>query len=110
MIKTKDRKIILEFKDKLSKDVLIHLRKIIVFGSRARGEEQKDSDLDVAILVDRKKYSLEKKMEDSAYQVMWDHDFKPIISLKIFTEKQFNKALKQGFSFYKHVSNDGICL
>lgn len=47
-------------------------------------------------------------MEDIAYAVMWDYDFKPIISLKVFTESQFNKARAKGFSFYKHIEKEGI--
>lgn len=39
---------------------------------------------------------------------MWDYDFKPIISLKVFAEAQFNKTSAKGFSFYKHIEKEGI--
>ncbi|MDI6704401.1 MAG: hypothetical protein QME40_07015 [bacterium] len=47
-------------------------------------------------------------MEDATYQIMWDHNFRPIISLKIFTEDKFNQALREGFSSYRYVERDGI--
>lgn len=104
----RDRALILEFKKKLSSDIEKHLKRLIVFGSRVRGEAAEDSDLDVIALVDAKTPDIEKKLEDIVYKVMWDHDFKPVISLKVFTESQFNNALTKGFSFYRHIEQEGI--
>ncbi len=104
----KDRELILKFKNRLPSDVKGHLRKIIVFGSRVKGEAKEDSDIDVIALVDKKTPEIERRLEDVAYQVMWDHDFKPIISLKVFAESQFNNAIKKGFSFYEHVQKEGV--
>jgi predicted nucleotidyltransferase len=104
----KDRALILEFKRRLPLNMKHHLRRIIVFGSRIRGEATGDSDLDVIALVDDKTPETEKKLEDIIYQVMWDHDFKPIISLKVLAEAQFYHAIKKGFSFYKNVEREGV--
>ncbi len=76
----KDRELILMFKSRLPSDVKWHLKQIIVFGSRARGEAKEESDIDVIALVDKKTSEIERRLEDVAYQVMWDHDFKPIMS------------------------------
>ena len=107
---SRDRDIIIEFKGRLSDDILTHLKKIIIFGSRVKGNSAEDSDLDVIALVDEKNSNLEKKLEDIAYQVMWEHDFKPIISLKVFAEGQFYNAVQSGFAFYQHVEKEGIVL
>jgi predicted nucleotidyltransferase len=106
----KDRNLILEFKRRLPGDVIHCVRKVIAFGSRVRGQGEEDSDLDLLILVDRKAPELESKIEDIAYQVMWDHDFKPIISIKVFTEAGYLNSLKEGFSFYKTIDREGITL
>lgn len=106
----KDKALVLEFKQRLSPDVKGHLKRLIVFGSRVTGEATDDSDLDVVALVDDKSPEIERKLDDTAYKVMWDHDFRPIISLKVFSEAQFDLALNQGFSFYKHVAREGISL
>jgi hypothetical protein len=47
-------------------------------------------------------------MEEVAYRVMWDHDFKPIISLKVFTESRFRSPAEKGYSFYRNVEREGI--
>jgi predicted nucleotidyltransferase len=106
----RDRNLVLEIKKRLPPDVMTHIRKVIAFGSRVRGQRDEDSDLDLLILVDRKAPELERKIEDIAYQVMWDHDFKPIISIKIFTEAGYLNSLKEGFSFYKTVEREGVSL
>ncbi|MCL5292696.1 MAG: nucleotidyltransferase domain-containing protein [Actinobacteria bacterium] len=107
-MEARDRELILEFKSRLAPSIKKRLRKVIVFGSRARGEAMEDSDLDVVALVDRKTPQVEKELEDTAYQVMWDHDFRPIISLKVFDESRFYNAVKRSLSFYSHVEKEGV--
>ena len=83
---------------------------MILFGSRARGHAPEDSDLDLVALVDDKTPELEQAIDDVAYSVMWDHDFKPTISLKVFAEDRFNNAVARGYSFYRNVMREGIVL
>lgn len=104
----RDRALILDIKSKLSPDLKEHIRRFIVFGSRVSGEATEDSDLDIIALVDEKTSEIEKKLEDIVYQVMWEHDFKPIISLKVLSESQFNSGIDKGFSFYRNVEKEGV--
>lgn len=106
----KDKQIVMEFKKRLGTDLLSHVQGIILFGSRARGDAAPDSDLDLAVLVDKKKPELEKSLEETTYQLMWDHDFDPVISLKVFEKSHFDLALQKGFSFYRHVAGEGISI
>ena len=106
----RDRNLILEFKARLPASVMAHIRKVLAFGSRVRGKGEEDSDLDLLILVDRRSPELEAKIEDTAYQVMLDYDFKPIISIKIFTEASYRNFLREGFSFYKNIEREGVPL
>ena len=104
----KDKKIIADFKKKLSSNINKRIKKIIVFGSRVKEEGTDDSDLDIAVLIDKRNPDVIEYLEDCAYQVMWDNDFKPIISLKIFVESEFIDAANRGFSFYGNVLKEGI--
>ena len=104
----RDRALIAEFRKRFSAELATHLKRLIVFGSRAKGEAVEDSDLDVIALVDEKTPEIEKQLEDVAYQVMWDHDFRPVISLKVIAESDYASALVKGFSFYKHVEREGV--
>jgi len=106
----RDRELVLEFKNRLTQEALKQVKRLIVFGSRAKGEATEDSDLDLIALVDEFTPQLEEQLEDVAYQVMWDHDFKPIISLKVFQETSYADALGKGYSFYRHVETEGIAV
>ncbi len=81
-----------------------------MYGSRARGDAAEDSDLDLVALVDEKTPELEQKLDEIAYNLMWDHDFKTIISLKVLSEEKFIDSLAKGFSFYRYVDREGIVI
>jgi predicted nucleotidyltransferase len=106
----KDMNIIAEFKKRVPEEIRTRIKKIIVFGSRARGGASEESDLDAIVLLDEKTPEVEKQLDEIAYSVMWDYDFRPIVSLKVFSEEQFRKAVEKGYSFYKNVEREGISL
>ncbi len=107
-MKEQDRTIVLALKRRLSADLQKRVIKFILYGSHARGVDAEDSDLDLVALVDEKTPEVESALDDLAYGVMWDYDFKPVISLKIFSEERFRSAAEKGMSFYRHVAKEGI--
>lgn len=107
-MKEQDRKIVLELKKRLPADLQKRVIKFILYGSRARGVDAEDSDLDLVALVDENTPEIERALDDLAYGVMWDYDFKPVISLKVFSEARFRSSTEKGMSFYRHVEKEGI--
>ena len=99
------------FIDKIS--VTIHRQDpsadAILFGSRARGDSQPDSDWDIIILVDEPKVTneIEDKFRDGLYDLELDSG--QIISAFIYPKKYWNSILT--FSpLYQNVSREGIKL
>lgn len=86
------------------------LQTVIVYGSRVWGKADPESDLDVAAIVLDCTPELEESLQEAAYQVMWDHDFTPLISLKVFDAGSFAAYREKGFSFYRKVAEEGIAL
>ena len=105
-----DRLLIEEFKRRLPTDIALHIRQMIMYGSRARGDAGVDSDLDLVALVDENSPALEQTLDDIAYNLMWDHDFKPIISLKVFSEERFRRAAAKGYSYYRTIEREGVTI
>jgi hypothetical protein len=103
-----DTQLATSLKERFCASFPLRMRKLIVFGSRARGDAAEDSDLDVIALVNERDPEIERRLEDITYSFMWDHDFHPMISLKVFSEPQFAGALQKGFSFYRHVLDEGV--
>ena len=109
-MKKKDKGLLVELKQRLLSMNNKEIKQVIAFGSRTSDNADEDSDLDVVILVQEKTPDIEKEIEDIAYQLMWDNDFEPIISLKIFSESQFSNSVKKGYSFYQNVATEGIAI
>ena len=104
----RDHRMIAEFRRRLPDDVKVRLTALWVYGSRARGDASDDSDLDVAALVESKTPEVERRLEDIAYDVMWDFDFTPMISLKVFPHAEFCDSAQQGLSYYKNILTQGL--
>ena len=104
----RDRQIVAEFRERLLGETLTHVRRIIIYGSRLRDDAPEDSDLDIMVLVDEMVPGLEERLDEAAYSVMWEHDFRPVLSLKVFTEDRYRSALARGYSFYRNVEREGI--
>jgi len=86
------------------------LQAVIIYGSMVWGHPEPGSDLDVAAIVRDCTPQLEEALLEAAYQVMWDHDFTPFISLKVFDAGSFAAYRKKGFSFYRRIAEEGIVL
>jgi predicted nucleotidyltransferase len=105
-----DRLLIEEFKRRLPTDIALHIRQMIMYGSRARGDAGQDSDLDLVALVDENTPTLEQTLDDIAYKLMWDYDFKPIISLKVFSEERFRGSADKVYSYYRTIEREGVTI
>lgn len=87
-----------------------HLRKVILYGSYARGDFRADSDVDILILLDisdleSKEYS--QKLSYMTYDFNLDHDLdiKPIAK----SEEHFKKWVLN-YPFYANVHKEGVVL
>ena len=103
----RDNEILAEIRRRLPEDIEATVKTLMVYGSRARGDATADSDLDVVALVEEKTAEIEQRLEDVVYGVMWDYDFTPVISLKVFAYDRFHHAAAMGFSFYRNVLTQG---
>ena len=87
-----------------------HLQKIILYGSRARGDFREDSDYDIMILTDlddltQKEY--QKHLSYMTYDFSLDHDvdIKPIAK-----EEKFFMHWVANYPFYRNIQREGVVL
>ncbi|RLD10917.1 MAG: nucleotidyltransferase domain-containing protein [Chlamydiae bacterium] len=80
---------------------------IILYGSRARGDETNDSDWDILVLASKKN---EKNLFDSIFDLLYELELKynAVISLIVKKRGEWNE-LKLS-PFYKNVMKDGLKL
>ncbi|MCR4566469.1 MAG: nucleotidyltransferase domain-containing protein [Pseudobutyrivibrio sp.] len=87
-----------------------HLKKIILYGSYARGDNREDSDIDIMILLDMSDIEA-KEFQDALSEITFNYnfDFDMDINPIAHSEETFNKWLK-AYPFFKNVDKDGVIL
>jgi len=100
----KDRKIVEKFKSLVSQRVRVH--EVRVFGSRARGDATKESDLDVLVVVDCLDPSTERYISDCAWEAGFPEDV-IIIPIAISLDTLKNSPIRESV-FIKNVYQEGV--
>ncbi|PWR73681.1 nucleotidyltransferase domain-containing protein [Methanospirillum lacunae] len=77
---------------------------IILFGSYARGDYHKDSDVDLLVLTNDDSWELKKSIMDAGFYFY--PEIGVMISAKVMTEEQYQK--RSGFLFIQEVTREGI--
>ena len=87
-------------------------KKIILYGSYARGDFRKSSDIDIMILTDLTDDEIVEYREiiwDYAYDMEWDNNFEFALSPLVKNIDKFNYWL-EALPFYMNVQKEGVVL
>ena len=79
------------------------LRRVLLFGSRARGDVVPDSDLDLLILVDRR----DKAVRDAIELATWPL-YPLFVDVQIFTPERWEWARSAGAPLLRHALEEGV--
>ena len=82
------------------------IKKIILFGSVARGDDTKNSDIDILILTKEKSEKIKKNVYSKASDVLLET--MEDISVKISTVEHFQKY--KSMPFYDNISKEGVII
>ena len=87
-------------------------KKIILYGSYARGDYNDSSDIDIMILTDLNDdeiFKYRNKIWEYAYDIEWDNNFDIKLSPLIKNIDKFNYWL-EALPFYMNVQKEGVVL
>jgi predicted nucleotidyltransferase len=100
----KDYMVAKELKEKLSE--VTSLVDLIVFGSRARGNQDEFSDLDISIIVP----SLNTELKERIYEIAWEVGFENyvVISPLVFTEDEIENSALRSAPIVKNILEEGV--
>ena len=101
-----------EFTNKVKILLGDRVKKIILYGSYARGDYTKNSDIDVMILTDLNFQEIEEyrdKISDIAYDIEEKNNFNIVISPLIKNIDKYNKRINV-IPFYMNVQKEGVII
>ena len=109
-IPEKINNIINEFTKSVNNLLGDRVKKIILYGSYARGDYNEDSDIDIMILTDLNDEEISeyrRKIIDIAYDMEYDNDFEFHLSPLLKNIDKFNYWL-EALPFYMNVEKEGV--
>jgi len=103
-MKSEDHQIAIELKERLSK--ALPLVNLIVFGSRARGDQDEYSDMDVFIEVEK----VNRETKEIIHEIVWEVGFDNfmVISPLIFSRDEIEDSPLRSSQIVKNIFEEGI--
>ncbi len=105
-LSAKEKRIIEEFKKKIEETFPGELASVTVFGSKARGDATKESDLDLLVVIHSEDWKLGDRIRDLGYALELKYGI--VLSIQIMSPKHIEKLKKVRSQFFKEVEQEGI--
>lgn len=81
-----------------------------LFGSKARGDSQRNSDVDVLAVVEKDSWQSSERMADDIFDIIEKYNYELLISLIVLDRDEFDLEKRIGTCFYENVEKEGIDL
>lgn len=106
ILSEKDRSTVEEFAAALRAMLGDRLIKLILYGSKARGEGREEADIDILVVVEGLKHKEEQQMSDIAGEILVNSGV--LISIIVFDSNDLEWSMGEKSPFIKSVSREGI--
>jgi len=95
-----------KLKEVLARDYRLVALKL--FGSKARGDSRRESDIDVLIVLDECSRETRNAVWDLCYDVSIDHSV--VIAPVVYSRVEFESPLEKASLFHRAVEREGVFL
>ncbi len=105
-----DGHLLSELRDQLLSRLSGLIHRIVLFGSRARGDAGEDADMDVLIVLEDGRPPVLDQVRAVRYDVMQHHGFRPLISLLLLTERDWQELPRRSAGLKHNIEREGITI
>jgi len=102
----KERRVVEEFKKKLEEEYPEELLRLTLFGSRARGDATKESDMDILVVIRSENWRLGDRIRELGYHL--ELKYGTVLSIQVISQKHFKKLKVIRSQFIEEVEREGI--
>ena len=105
-LKIETSSVLTAVKQRLHETLRDNMRQIILFGSRSRGDEERDSDYDILLLVDERTRALEDQVDDIAYEML--DRYGAVVTIFVFGVETFKREIHE--PLFCNIRREGVAL
>jgi predicted nucleotidyltransferase len=104
----KERQVVIEFVQKVRQRFDGQVASAFLFGSRARGDAEADSDMDVLVVMSSAGPEIRREIRHLAVEVWLEHGI--YLSTRVWSRAHYRKLEKLQTLLYRNIQRDGIDL
>jgi predicted nucleotidyltransferase len=101
-----EKHIVEEFKRQVEQRFPGELIRVVLFGSKVRGDATRESDVDVLVVIHSEGWRLGDQIRSLGYALELEHDV--VLSIQVMSERHFEELRLLGSQFYKAVEREGV--
>ncbi|NGZ95681.1 MAG: hypothetical protein CV089_06045 [Nitrospira sp. WS110] len=103
-----EQPILQEFKRRVEQRFPEELVRLVVFGSKARGDASVESDIDVLTVVRSEDWKLGDEIRDIGYELEIVHGV--VLSIQVMGQRQYQELKARGSTFVANVEQEGLAI
>jgi predicted nucleotidyltransferase len=103
---SKERRIIEIFKERIEQQHPGELVRLILFGSKARGDASKESDIDILVIIRSEDWKLGDRIRALGYHLELEHGM--VLSIQVISQRHLSQLKEIESQFLEAVEREGI--
>ena len=101
-----EKHIVEEFKRQVEQRFPGELIRVVVFGSKVRGDATRESDVDVLVIIHSEGWRLGDEIRSLGYALELEHGV--VLSIQVMSERHYEELRLFGSQFFKAVEREGV--
>lgn len=101
-----EKHIVEEFKRQVEQRFPGELIRVVLFGSKARGDATRESDVDVLVVIHSEGWRLGDEIRSLGYALELEHGV--VLSIQVMSERHYEELRLFGSQFFKAVEREGV--